>query len=209
MVSTAVESAATEAVTLRIQPFTPDPGSETDFGAEVTACDLAHLSEADFAALEQAVLTHHVVVVRGQSKLLPKDQFELTRRFDPTVQTYGHGHRKDILRQSVLVQDLVSIPDVPQVQLLGNGRVADHEGVPEVELRHPSHHGFHHTPLTAAQEAEGHYRSQCRRGQRPDERSRLGTDGVGRPRLTLPRHRSSAAVCRLLRSRTSRSLVRR
>jgi hypothetical protein len=59
----------------------------------------------------------------------------------------------------VLVQDLVSIPEVPQVQLLGNGRVLDHEGLPEVELRHPSHRTFHHTPLRDDQEAEGLTRS--------------------------------------------------
>jgi alpha-ketoglutarate-dependent taurine dioxygenase len=61
----------------------------------------------------------------------------------------------DVLRKSVLVQDLVSIPEVPQVQLLGNGRVNDHEGLAEVELRHPSHQSFHHMPLSAAQEADG------------------------------------------------------
>jgi xanthine dioxygenase len=139
--------------TLKITPLTPAPGSDVDFGAEVAPCDLAALSDADFGALERAVLTHHVVVVRGQAKLAPKDQFELTRRFDPTVQTYGHGHDKDLLRKSVLVQDLVSIPDVPQVQLLGNGRVKDHEGLDDVMLRHPSHRTFHRHPLSEAQEA--------------------------------------------------------
>ena len=140
---------------LQVRPLVAEPPATVDFGAEVAACDLAHLSDGDFAALERAVLTHHVVVVRGQAGLSPRDQFALTRRFDPTVQTYGHGHRKDVLRQSVLVQDLVSIPDVPQVQLLGNGRVVDHEGLAEVELRHPSHRSFHRVPLTDAQEAAG------------------------------------------------------
>ena len=140
--------------TLKIRAQTPPPGSDVDFGAEVAPCDLAALSDADFAALERAVLTHHVVVVRGQAKLSPKDQFALTRRFDPTVQTYGHGHDKDLLRKSVLVQDLVSIPDVPQVQLLGNGLVKDHEGLDEVMLRHPSQRTFHRHPLTEAQEAD-------------------------------------------------------
>jgi len=53
------------------------------------------------------------------------------------------------------VQDLVSIPEYPQVKLLGNGRVTDHEGIPEAELHHPSHRSFHKTPLTDAQEAAG------------------------------------------------------
>jgi alpha-ketoglutarate-dependent taurine dioxygenase len=140
---------------LQIRPLVPEPGSKVDFGAEVVSCDLARLSDADFAALEHAVLTRHVVVVRDQAGLSPKSQFELTRRFDPNVQTYGHGHRKDVLRQSVLVQDLVSIPEVPQVQLLGNGRVVNHEGLAEVQLRHPSHRTFHRVPLSDAQEADG------------------------------------------------------
>ncbi|HEX4351491.1 MAG TPA: TauD/TfdA family dioxygenase [Polyangiales bacterium] len=143
-----------EPTTLDIRPLVHAESSAIDFGAEVAPCDLAQLSDADFAALERAVLTHHVVVVRGQAKLKPADQFALTRRFDPAVQTYGHGHSKEIMRKSVLVQDLISIPAVPQVQLLGNGRVADHEGLPEVELRHPSQRSFHHLPLTAAEEAD-------------------------------------------------------
>jgi alpha-ketoglutarate-dependent taurine dioxygenase len=140
---------------LQVRPLVPDSASRVDFGAEVAPCDLEHMSDADFAVLERAVLTYHVVVVRAQAGLSPRAQFELTRRFDPTVETYGHGHQKDVLRQSVLVQDLVSIPDVPQVQLLGNGRLVGHEGLGEVELRHPSHRSFHRVPLTEAEEALG------------------------------------------------------
>jgi xanthine dioxygenase len=132
-----------------------DGGREVDFGADAGHLDLETLDDAGFAALERAVLTHAVVVVRGQERLPPRAQFELTRRFDPRVTSYGHGNRPDIMKQSVLVQDLVSIPDCPQVKLLGNGRVADHEGLPPVELHHPSHRGFHHTPLTDEQEARG------------------------------------------------------
>src|SRR4051812_46450696 len=77
---------------LEIRPLAPEPGSSVDFGAEIAACELASLSDADFDALSRAVLTHHVVVIRDQAGLTPKQQYELTRRFDPTVQTYGHGH---------------------------------------------------------------------------------------------------------------------
>jgi alpha-ketoglutarate-dependent taurine dioxygenase len=128
-------------------------GREVDFGVDAGYLDLDHLDDAGFTALEQAVLTHAVVVVRGQERLSPRAQFELTRRFDPKVRAYGHGNRLDIMKQSVLMQDLVSIPDWPQVKLLGNGRVTDHEGISEVELRHPSHRPFHLAPLTDAQEA--------------------------------------------------------
>ena len=139
---------------LQFTPLETD-AAEVDFGVDAGVVDLPSLSDEAFAELERAVLTHQVVVVRGQQKLAPRDQFELTRRFDPLVKTYGHGNRTDILKQSVLVQDLVSLPETPQVKLLGNGRVRDHEGISEVELRHPSHRSFHATPLTDAQEAEG------------------------------------------------------
>jgi xanthine dioxygenase len=133
----------------------PGAGAEVEFGVDAGPLDLDHLSDATFGALERAVLTHAVVVVRGQERLSPRAQFELTRRFDPEVKTYGHGNRLDILKQSVLQQDLVSIPDWPQVKLLGNGRVADHEGLPPLELHHPSHRSFHKEPLTDEQESRG------------------------------------------------------
>jgi alpha-ketoglutarate-dependent taurine dioxygenase len=138
--------------TLNVRKLPPAPGSSVDFGAEVEACDLSRLSDADFEVLSNAVLRAHVVVVRGQGSLTPQQQYELTRRFDPSVQTYGHGHDKELLRKSVLVQDLISLPGVPQVQLIGNGPVRDHEGVPEALLRHPSHRTFHQQPLSEAQE---------------------------------------------------------
>ena len=139
---------------LRLTPL-EGGGREVDFGADAGHLDLERLDDAGFAALERAVLTHSVVVVRGQERLSPRVQFELTRRFDPRVTSYGHGNRPDIMKQSVLVQDLVSIPSFPQVKLLGHGRVTDHEGLPAVELHHPSHRGFHQTPLTDEQEARG------------------------------------------------------
>lgn len=139
---------------LRLTPL-EGGGREVDFGADAGPLDLERLDDVGFAALERAVLTHAVVVVRGQERLSPRAQFELTRRFDPRVTSYGHGNRPDIMKQSVLVQDLVSIPDWPQVKLLGHGRVTEHEGLPPVDLHHPSHRSFHHTPLTDEQEARG------------------------------------------------------
>ena len=130
--------------------FTPlaSPSREVDFGVEVSPGDVGNLSDAEFAELERTVLAHQVVVVRGQGALSPRAQFELTRRFDPSVQTYGHGHSKELMAKSVLTRDLVSIPEVPQVKLLGNGRVHGHEGLDTVDLLHPTHHGFHRDELS-------------------------------------------------------------
>jgi len=136
---------------LRFSPLS-SLSSKVDFGVELSGRQLSQLSDSEFSELERAVLTHQVVIVRDQHALTPREQFELTRRFDPTVKTYGHGNRLDIMKQSVLMQDLVSIPEQPQVKLLGHGRVENHFGIPEVELRHPSHRSFHHQPLSEAEE---------------------------------------------------------
>lgn len=139
---------------LRFDPLS-SLSSAVDFGVELSGAELPSFDDAQFAELEQAVLTHQVVIVRNQQALSPSEQFELTRRFDPTVKTYGHGNRLDIMKQSVLMQDLVSIPTQPQVKLLGHGRIENHAGIPEVELRHPSHRSFHLQPLTDAEEERG------------------------------------------------------
>ena len=64
---------------------------EVDFGADAgyLDLDLDHLDDATFAALERAVLTHAVVVVRGQGSLSPRAQFELTQ----PLQSAGPGLR--------------------------------------------------------------------------------------------------------------------
>lgn len=50
-----------------VTPFKPNPGSITDFGAEIRGLDLAApMSDETFKALETAVYTHGVVIVRDQ-----------------------------------------------------------------------------------------------------------------------------------------------
>lgn len=44
---------------------------------------------------------------------------------------------------------------MPQVQLIGNGTVHNHEGLETAALKHPSHTTFHKTPVSAADEAAG------------------------------------------------------
>jgi hypothetical protein len=98
-----------------IRRLAPPPGSEVDFGAEVLGVDASRLSDDEFAAIRVAVYTHHVVVLRGQGHLSPPAQLALTRRFDPTVEAYGHGHDAKLMAASVLQQDLTSLPAAPQV----------------------------------------------------------------------------------------------
>jgi xanthine dioxygenase len=56
---------------------------------------------------------------------------------------------------SILHPDLKTIPHVPQVQLIGNGTVYDHEGLAVAKLKHPSHMTFHKTRVSAEDDAKG------------------------------------------------------
>ena len=47
---------------------------------------------------------------------------------------------------------------MPQVQLIGNGMVYDHEGLAEVELKHLSHETFHKTRVSSEDATKGYTR---------------------------------------------------
>jgi alpha-ketoglutarate-dependent taurine dioxygenase len=96
--------------------------------------------------IRDALFKHQVLVFKGQSHVSPKAQFELTQRFDPAATSYGHGKTLDAKR-SVLHPDLKTIPYQPQVQVIGNGLVAEYEGLKDIKLRHPHHKTFHVTAI--------------------------------------------------------------
>jgi hypothetical protein len=78
------------------------------------------------------------------------------QHFDPTSENYGHGNNKTgSTTKSILHPDLKTIPSVPQVQLIGNGTVYDHHGLAEAKLKHPSHHTFHKTVVSPADDEKG------------------------------------------------------
>jgi hypothetical protein len=82
--------------------------------------------------------------------------FDAWQVFDPQCEDYGHGNNKiDESRKSILHKLLQAIPPVPQVQLIGNGTVYNHEGFSEVRLKHPSHATFHKTHVSPEDEAKG------------------------------------------------------
>ncbi|KAK8193865.1 taurine catabolism dioxygenase [Phyllosticta capitalensis] len=129
-----------------LQPLNKAPGSDVDFGAVVTGLDVEKLSDEDFDFLRDALYKNSIVVVKSTPTLSPKAQYELTRRFDPSVSTYGHGKTLDAKR-SVLHPDLKTIPHQPQVQVIGNGLVEEYEGLKNIRLRHPHHRTFHKTRI--------------------------------------------------------------
>jgi alpha-ketoglutarate-dependent taurine dioxygenase len=128
--------------TLEIRPLRVHPSSAVDFGAEIDNIDVENLSEADWQTIREALYTYHVVVLKNQQDLTPKVQYELTRRFDPASDSYGHGKTLDAKR-SVLHPDLKTIPHQPQVQVIGNGFYEEYEGLKNITLVHPHHKKFH------------------------------------------------------------------
>jgi len=92
--------------TLQVKPLqAPHPDSEVDFGVQIENVDLENLTDADFETIRKALYTSHVVVLKNQAGLSPKAQYELTKRFDPKTDSYGHGKTLDAKR-SVLHPDL-------------------------------------------------------------------------------------------------------
>ena len=121
--------------------------SKVDFGVELPSVDIEHLSDEDFAIIRNLLYNHHVVVLKNQAGLSSKAQFELTRRFDPIADTYGHGKTLDAKR-SVLHPDLKTVPHQPQVQVIGNGFYEEYEGLKDITLKHPHHKTFHKTKIS-------------------------------------------------------------
>jgi hypothetical protein len=90
------------------------------------------------------------------AELTPEAQYALTKAFDPDAESYGHGNNQTgSNKKSILHPDLKTIPRVPQVQLIGNGLVRDHEGLAEAQLKHPHHATFHKSRVSDEDEAKG------------------------------------------------------
>ncbi|KAE8447037.1 hypothetical protein EG329_011172 [Mollisiaceae sp. DMI_Dod_QoI] len=140
--------------TLEVRPLpSPHPDSTVDFGVEIRNVDLENLSEADFQVIRNALYNSHVVVLKDQNDLSAKAQYELTKRFDPASDNYGHGKTLDAKR-SVLHPDLKTIPHQPQVQVIGNGFYEDYEGLKNIKLVHPHHKTFHKERIPEADDLE-------------------------------------------------------
>lgn len=115
-------------------------------GAVLHDIDLESLTPETTTFLTDALHKHLVLIVKNQSHLSPKTQYDLTKLFDPAASTYGHGKTIDAKR-SVLHPDLKTIPHQPQVQVIGHGFVPFYEGLEKITLKHPHHRTFHRTAV--------------------------------------------------------------
>ena len=78
--------------------------------------------------------------------------------FDHQSQIYGHGNNKIESTKKPIIHHPTGIPRVPQVQVIGNGTVTDHEGLATVTLTHASHTTLHTTRVSEEDEAKGYTR---------------------------------------------------
>lgn len=79
------------------------------------------------------MIPQHSVLLFRNTELTPEQQYALTKYFDPASESYGHGNNKTgSQKKSILHPDLKTVPRQPQVQLIGNGTVHNHEGLAEV-----------------------------------------------------------------------------
>ncbi|KAL0952015.1 hypothetical protein HGRIS_008664 [Hohenbuehelia grisea] len=136
-------------------PASADASKFAQFGREVKGVNPGSLSESEFEQVKEALYKHDALLFRN-AELTPEQQYALTKAFDPASESYGHGNNKtEGTKKSILHPDLKTIPRVPQVQLIGNGTVYNHEGLAEAMLKHPSHTTFHKTRVSPEEEANG------------------------------------------------------
>ncbi|KAJ6475161.1 Clavaminate synthase-like protein [Mycena vulgaris] len=131
-------------------PANADASKFTQFGREVFGVDPSNLTSEQFEEIREALYKHDVLVFRNAA-LTPKQQYALTKAFDPASEKDGHKERT----KKSLLGPFIPIPSVPQVQLIGNGTVYDHEGIEEAKLKHRSHKTFHKTIVSPEDEAAG------------------------------------------------------
>lgn len=138
---------------ITVHKITPPAGSSIDFGAEIRGADLENISDADFQMIRTALYENSIIIFKNQQSLSPAGQYNLTHLFDPAAKGYGHGKTLDAKR-SVLHPDLKTIPHQPEVQVIGNGPVAEFEGLKNITLKHPHHNKFHKDPISAEEDRE-------------------------------------------------------
>jgi xanthine dioxygenase len=126
--------------------LTIQPGSISGLGAVAETANLDSLSDDDFQTLREALYRYNVVCVKGQKTFTAHAQADLTRRFDPSATSYGHGKTIDAKR-SILHPDLKTVPAHPEVQIIGNGSISEYEGLRDFKLKHPHHRTFHRSVI--------------------------------------------------------------
>ncbi|KAJ6185720.1 hypothetical protein N7519_007021 [Penicillium mononematosum] len=124
-----------------VQPLKHVPGSVVDFGVAIDV-DLENLTGIT-TMTSPLFVTLYTTTILFYSKINrispPKAQYELTKRFDPASEAYGHDKTAD----NFIHEYFTGIPDQPQVQIKGHGFIESFMGLEDIKLRHPHHRRSH------------------------------------------------------------------
>ncbi|PPR02341.1 hypothetical protein CVT24_011685 [Panaeolus cyanescens] len=136
-------------------PPSADPAHFVDFGREVADVNPGNLSQEDFKQIEEALYKYDVLLFRN-AQLTPEELYTLVKAFDPQSTHYAHGNKQlDGTKKNILYGYVHALPHTPQVQIIGNGIVRNHEGIDEIQLKHGRHPEFHKTRISEEDEANG------------------------------------------------------
>jgi alpha-ketoglutarate-dependent taurine dioxygenase len=122
------------------------------FGREVVGFDVHNYSSDDFKQVEEALYKHDMILLRNLD-LTPEAQLKLVKAFDPSASIYGLGHTPQSNKSFLAHYIKQSVPNFPQIQVIGHGTVRNHEGIEEITLKHGRHPEFHKTPLSEEEES--------------------------------------------------------
>ncbi|KAL6835697.1 hypothetical protein J3E69DRAFT_352215 [Trichoderma sp. SZMC 28015] len=136
----------------KIERMIHKEGSGVNFGAHISNVDLENASETDIAVLAEAFYKYQVLVLKNQQHLSPRAQYEFTERLNSAA-SMGHGNKHN-LNRFLLSPDLNTVPHQPQVQIIGNGFVPEHEGAKNLKLRYPHHRSSHSTTIADEEDME-------------------------------------------------------
>ncbi|KAH7155932.1 hypothetical protein EDB81DRAFT_927786 [Dactylonectria macrodidyma] len=148
-----------------VTPLPKDEGKKTNFGAIIEGLDLNSISDADVQALKDTIWEKKVIIVKGQTDLLPIKQWELVTRFDPDApHIHSHGTVKSFNKNGGILsssRDVLGIPGAGNVRLIGKGyQGADHYGIKDKTVVKPLSHDWHATELSKEDFEGGHTRFQ-------------------------------------------------
>ncbi|KAI8963031.1 Clavaminate synthase-like protein [Daldinia sp. FL1419] len=136
-----------------------------NYGAIISGIDLNNISDTDVRHLADAIWTHKVVVIKGQTDLAPIKQWDLVTRFDPDApRVHSHGDMKTFNSKGGLLskhREVVGIPGAEDVRLIGKGfQGEDHYGIKNKNITKPLSHDWHYKELPPEEFEEGNTRFQ-------------------------------------------------
>ena len=109
--------------------------------------DFLLFRDIDLSVEQQFAL---VKVSFGRINDLNEERLFRSQAFDPKAENYVH--KTDQMGKGIVDAYANKIPRIPQIRLIGHGTVYDHEGIPEITLRHEHHESFHKTRVPVEDE---------------------------------------------------------